>query len=174
MAKEWTQVLLLSSGHRDECEQVSQASGSGWWRVNKGNIPSFVPPTMRPKLDGGVWVASGSSSGVTYLMFGAERVDIPEDAVDIQPFGVAVFPSGASTGMALIHHGGWPDRTVQLPDDFGTVTDSCATGSYFFSQPPEGKTSGSLDELSVGQRNAFDRIVGSLSGSTDGGAAKLL
>lgn len=171
MAKEWTQILSLSSSHREECEHVSRASGSGWWRVNKGDIPSFVPPTLRPKLDGGVWVASGSSSGVTYLMFGAERVDLPANSLDIQPFGVAVFPSGASTGMALIHHGGSFDRTVQLPGDFRTIASSCSTGSYFFSQPPEGKTSGSLDDLGAGHKAAFQSILSSLAHPSSGGAS---
>jgi hypothetical protein len=163
MTKQWTQFLSLSSSHRDECEQVSRASGSGWWRVNKGEIPSFVPPTMRPKLDGGVWVASGSSSGVTYLMFGAERVDVPAGSLDIQPFGMVVFSSGASTGMALIHHGGWMDRSVPLPPDFTAVASSCSTGSYFFARPPDGKTSGSLDELGPGQKAAFEHILRSLN-----------
>jgi hypothetical protein len=171
VASEWTQFLSLTSSHRDECERVSQASGSGWWRVNKGEIPSFVPATMRPKLDGGVWVVSGSSSGVTYLMFGAERVDKPADSLDIQPFGIAVFSSGASAGMALIHHGGWLDRSVRLPQDFGAVASSCSTGSYFFSRPPEGKTSGSLHELGPGHKAAFERILSNLSRPSTGGAA---
>jgi len=169
MEKEWTQNLPLSSDHRRECESLSGVSKSGWWRIQKGAIPSFVPQGMRQKLDGGVIVVSGSPSGVTYLMFSAERVDPPDD-LDIQPFGVAVFSSGASTGMALIHHGGWLDRTTPLPDDFVSVTRSCSTGSYFFARPPEGKTSGSLDELGMGHKLAFERIVSTLSGSTGGPA----
>jgi hypothetical protein len=104
-------------------------------------------------------------------MFGAERVDLPADAVDIQPFGIAVFSSGASTGMALIHHGGWPQRTTPLPSDFGTVASACSTGSYFFARPPEGQTSGSLSELGPGQKAAFDRILRSLTSTSTGGAA---
>ena len=40
------------------------------------------------------------------------------------------------------------------------------TGSYFFARPPEGKTSGALDELTRGHKYAFDRVVSVLSGST--------
>ncbi len=141
MAKERTQILSLSSDQRSECEELSSAPGSDWWRIQKGDIPSFIPESMRPKLDGGVMVVSGSSSGTTYLMFGAERVDPPN--VDIHPFGVAVFPSGASTGVAVVHHGGWVKRTTPLPPDFTDIASSCSTGSYVFSCPPEGKTSGS-------------------------------
>jgi hypothetical protein len=165
MAKEWTQILPLSSDHRRECELLSGVSRSGWWRIQKGDIPSFVPQGMRDKLDGGVMVVSGSSSGVTYLMFAGERVDPPAE-LDIQPFGVAVFSSGASTGMALIHHGGWLDRTTPLPEGFWSVARSCSTGSYFFARAPEGKTSGSLDELGTGHKLAFKRILAALSGST--------
>lgn len=167
MKKERAQILRLSSDHRRECETLSEVSGSGWWRIQKGDLPSFVPQTMRPKLDGGVMVVSGSPSGVTYLMFSAERVDPPNE-LDIQPFGVAVFSSGASTGIALIHHGDWPKRTTPLPDDFWNVARSCSTGSYFFARPPEGKTRGSLDELGPGHKGAFDRIVLTLSGTTGG------
>lgn len=169
MAKERTQILSLSSDQRSECEELSKASGSGWWRIQKGDIPSFVPEGMRPKLDGGVMILSGSSSGTTYLMFGAERVDAPD--VDIHPFGVVVFPSGASTGMAVVHHGGWVERTTPLPSDFTDIASSCSTGSYFFSRPPERKTSGSLDELGQGQRGAFESIMSSLSAPPGGSAA---
>jgi hypothetical protein len=171
MAEEWTQRLSLSSSHRDECERVSRASGSGWWRVSKSDIPSFVPSGMRAKLDGGLWVVSGSSSGVTYMMFGAERVDLPADSLDIQPFGMAVYSSGASGGMALIHHGGWISRSAALPTDFGSIASSCSSGSYFFSRPPEGKTSGTLDELSPGHKVAFDRILAALTPPSTGSAA---
>lgn len=126
---------------------------------------------MQPKLDGGVWVVSGSSSGVTYLMFGAERIDKPADSLDIQPFGVAVFSSGASTGMALVHHGGWLDPSVRLPADFAQIASSCSTGSHFFSRPPEGKTSGSVDELGPGQKGAFDHILRTLAPRSSGGAS---
>jgi hypothetical protein len=118
---------------------------------------------MRPKLDGGLIVVSGSSSGTTCVAFSAERID--KGNLDIQPFGVFVFPSGASTGMALVHHGGWLNRTTPLPADFNQIASTCSTGSYFFSRPPEGKTSGTLDELSDGHRAAFDRVVNYLTGS---------
>jgi hypothetical protein len=123
---------------------------------------------MRQKLDDGVMLASGSPSGVTYLMFCAERVDPPDD-LDIQPFGIAVFSSGASIGMALILHGGWPDRTTPLPNDFRSIACSSSTRSFFFAKPPEGKTIGSLDELRLGHKLALVRIVAILSGSTSGG-----
>ena len=167
MPREWTQILSLSSDDRAECERLSRVSGSGWWRIQKDEIPAFVPLGMRPKLDGGVMVVSASTSGVTYLMFGAERVDPPAE-LDIQPFGVAVFSSGASSGMALVHHGGWLERTTPLPGDFSSVASSCSTGSYFFARPPEGKTSGSLDELGTGHKLAFERILTALSSSTGG------
>jgi hypothetical protein len=99
-------------------------------------------------------------------MFGAERVDPPE--LDIHPMGIAVYSSGASTGMIIIHHGRWVGRTTTLPADFWNVVPACSTGSYFFARPPEGKTAGSLDELGPGQKFAFQRIVAALSGSTRG------
>ena len=166
MAKERTQRLPLSPEKRKECERLAEVKGSGWWRIQKDEIPSFVPEGMRSKLDGGVMVMLGSSSGVTQLMYGAERVDKPAGELDIQPFGMTVFSSGASTGMALIHHGDWIDRTTPLPPDFWRVASSCSTASYFFANPPEGKTSGSLDELGPGHKYAFEKISLALSGSS--------
>jgi len=168
MTKEWTQVLPLNPDQRKECERLAEVKGSGWWRIQKDEIPSFVPEGMRPKLDGGVIVVLGSSSGVTHLMYGAERVDRRAGELDIQPFGIVVFSSGASTGMALIHHGGWLGRTTPLPNDFWSVASSCSTGSYFFASPPEGKTSGSLDELGIGHKLALEELRKALSGSTGG------
>ena len=163
MATEWIQPLPLSTEQRQEWETLSSASGSGWWRVNRGDIPSFVPATMRPKLDGGLIVVSGSSSGMTCVVFSAERVD--RGNLDILPFGVFVFPSGATAPMALLHHGGWIGRTTPLPADFNSIASSCSTGSYFFARPPEGKTSGSLEELADGHRQAFERVVDYLNAS---------
>ena len=130
--------------------------------MSKEEIPSFVPAGLHSKLDGGVFIVSGSSSGMTFLMYGGERVDYPDNAVDIQPFGAVVTPSGAGPTMAVIHHGGWPERSIDLPADYVQVMSGCSAGNYFFARPPEGKTSGSLDELSDGQRFAFERIVGAL------------
>ncbi len=169
MTQERTQILSVSSGQRAEFEELSHFSGSGWWRIGKDDIPSFVPAGMGPKLDGGVMVLSGSASGVTIVMFGADRIDKPVDKLDIHPFGMAVFPSGSSDGMAIIHHGGWMDRSKPLPDDFWSVANSCNTASYFFANPPEGATSGTLDQLGTGYRLAFERIASVFSGS--GGSA---
>ncbi|MFI5168085.1 MAG: hypothetical protein ACHQQS_15870, partial [Thermoanaerobaculales bacterium] len=163
MADERTQILSITTEQREEWVALSRASGSGWWRIQKGDYPSFVPATMRAKLDGGVMVVSGSTSGTTYVMFGAERVDPPVSKLDIQPFGIVMFSSGAAPGMAVIHHGGWPQRSTPLPADFFSVASSCSTGSYFFARPPEGKTSGTLDELGPGHKGAFEKIVRALT-----------
>ena len=87
MGRNKVQFIDLTESQRSECEQISAASGSGWWRVDQNRMPSFVPDGLKPKLDGGVMVLSGSASGATYLMYGAERIDTPVAQVDIQPFG---------------------------------------------------------------------------------------
>ena len=69
--------------------------------------------------------------------------------------------------MAVIHHGGWPERSTPIPTDYFDVVESCQTGSYFFARPPEGKTSGSLDELSHGQRGAFEVVVRALKATEE-------
>ena len=164
MAKNQIQFIELTKDQRAECERLSRASASGWWRMSKEEmIPSFVPAGLHPKLDGGVFILSGSASGSTFLMYGAERIDYPDNAVDIQPFGAIVSPSGASPTMAVIHHGGWPERSIELPPDYVEVMSGRSAGNYFFARPPEGKISGSLDDLSDGQRFAFERIVKALS-----------
>ena len=170
MTQERTQILSISSGERAAFEALSRASGSGWWRVGKADIPPFVPATMVPKLDGGVIVLSGSASGTTIVMFGADRIDQPVDMRDIHPFGMGVFPSGSSDGMAIIHHGGWLERSKPLPDDFWKIANSCNTASYFFSNPPEGATSGTLDQLGTGYRLAFEKIASVFSGSSGSAA----
>jgi hypothetical protein len=112
---------------------------------------------MRDKLDGGIMILSASSSGSTLAVFSAERID--KGNLDIQPFGLFVRSSGADATMALVHHGGWLDRTTPLPGDFWSIASTCSTGSYFFAKPPEGKVSGSLDELTAPHRDAYGRIV---------------
>ena len=158
-SKQITQVLPLSPAARTEMNKLAYAGGDGWWRVEATSIPSFVPATMKPKLDGGVVVISGSAPGVRYAMFAADRVDAPVSKIDIQPFAVAFFPDGTESGLIIVHHGGTISRSVELPQDYQKVVSSSGANSYFYSRPPEGKTSGSLSELGEGYKAAFDDLV---------------
>jgi hypothetical protein len=147
---------------------MATASGSCWWRVGRNELPSFVPPTMRPKLDGGVIVVSGSAAGTCYVMFGAERADFPANEVDLQAFAVAVYPDGQTSGLAMVHHGGTVSRSICLPSDYQAIVSSSAPNGYYYENPPEKRLSGSLESLSVRQRSAFEHIVAYVSGSGAG------
>ncbi len=100
------------------------------------------------------------------LVFNALRVDPKAGAIDQEPFGVAVLPSGASTGGMFLHHGNWEGRTAPPPQGFWEVVIASGVGNYFYSNPPSGLTIGPLELLPHGHAEAFAAVVSRLQRGT--------
>src|SRR5205807_1591450 len=105
----------LSSTQRDELLPLLPTPGT--WRVMPGSqLPTVFPGAFRAKIESALVIGAPTSTGGTYLVFSAHRLDRPASAIDIEPFGLIVHAtSGPSASGVYIHHGNWKRRTRPAP-----------------------------------------------------------
>jgi len=78
--------INLSSEQQDELNEYSRQPG---WRIlSQGDLPSVFPDLLRAKIDSALAITAETSTGGTYLVFSALRVDSKYRAVDMQPLGL--------------------------------------------------------------------------------------
>ena len=147
-------------------ELEAYARMPGWRILSKESLPTVFPPTFRRKLDSGVLIAGPTSSGGTYLVCNALRVDARARAIDQEPFAVIVHTAGASTAAMFLHHGTGPRRTQPPPPGFWEQVAESGVGNYFLVNPPSGTTGGTLDQLPADHRAAFDSAISHVRAST--------
>lgn len=156
----------LSSTQQDELNQYSRQPG---WRVlSKRELPSVFPDSLRAKIDSALAITAETSTGGTYLVFSALRVDSKDRAVDMQPLGLIVHSTGVSSSGVFLDHGDWPGRSEPAPLEFWEQVDTYGIGDYFYARPPAGKTSGDLTELPIQHRGAFRASVQAIRNRIDG------
>ncbi len=106
--------INLKSTQQDEIRALLPPMGS--WRLMPGSgLPSVFPPAYRDKIGSALAIAAPTSTGGTYLVFSAHRIDRPAGATDIDPLGLIVHSTGPSAPGVFIHHGNWVERTQLLP-----------------------------------------------------------
>jgi hypothetical protein len=140
-----------------QAELTQLANCPGWTILPTARLTDVLPPTLVPKVDSVMVVAERTSTGGTYLMLNALRIDGQE--IDQQPFGLIVSSTGASSSGVWIDHGGWPERTSDPPIGFWEYVEQSGIGGYFYANPPANARSGTLDQLVGGHRGAFSKIV---------------
>jgi hypothetical protein len=139
----------------------------GWRIVPQVALPMVFPDALRSKVDAALAVTAPTSTGGTYLIFSAIRPDTKEQALDVEPFGLIVDSSGPSSSGVFLHHGEWQGRTKPAPQEFWDSVERSGVGDYFFANPPEGKSAGSLDDLPIEHSGAFAAMVRALRARRD-------
>lgn len=165
MAVKATWFTLSADQQRDLDER---AKSPGWRIVGGRELPAVFPEALREKIDSAVVVATPTSTGGTYLVYSANRVDYKPQKIDVQPFGLIVHSTGPSSSGVFLDHGNWEGRTESPPHDFWDQTERSGIGDYFLANPPEGLREGTLDQLPKGHRGAFDAIVRAIRARVDG------
>jgi hypothetical protein len=127
--------------------------------VPKENIPSVFPVSFREKMDSAVMISAPTSTGGTFLVFNAIRLDAKAMAFDQEPFAIIVHTTGSDSEGLFLHHGSWEGRTEHPSTAFWDELSKSNVGNYFLSAPPSGMKSGSLEQLPVGHRKAFAEIT---------------
>ena len=155
-----TNWVQLSTSQQDEISKYSNVSG--WRIIRKESIPSVFPQDFRKKMDSAMLIEAPTSTGGTYLVFNARRVDSNDKAIDQEPFGMIVHSTGPASSGMFCHHGDWPGRTTKPPSAFWKHVIESGIGNYFLSNPPTGAQSGSLAELPEGDHEAFKRMIGGI------------
>jgi hypothetical protein len=162
--------IKLKSTQQDELLPLLPSPGT--WRLMAGSeLPSVFPPAYSAKIDSALAIGVPTSTGGTYLIFSARRIDRPAGAIDIDPFGLIVHSTGPSASGVYLHHGGWEGRTQLLPPFWKEVSHS-GIGSYYLSQTPEGLSGGTLAELPKGDLGAFKAVVREIRARVDGSSGQ--
>jgi hypothetical protein len=147
----------LTGDQRDELHHLVEPPG--WRLVTPEALPSAIPYSLREKIGVALMIGTPTSTGGTYLVFSAHRVDYRARAIDIEPFGAIVHSTGPGPSGVFVHHGSWADRTRAAPAGFWEEIKRSGVDNYFLANPPNGLTSGTLAQLPNGDRGAFDAIV---------------
>ena len=149
--------VRLSEAQRAELQ--AHLPLSGWKLLSVAELPSVFAVSLQQKIDSALLIASGSSDGTTYMVFNAFRVDTKAAAIDQEPFGIVFSGSVPEYDGVFIHHGDWTGRTSSPGPDFWNQVLHSGVGGFFLTNPPEGKLSGTLDELPTEHQAAFESVV---------------
>lgn len=155
---------------RQQAELGLCAASSGFHIISQDELPSVFPDRLRQKIDSALMATIPTSSGGMCLLISALRVDQKDRALDNEPFGLIVHSTGVSVGGVFIHHGDWEGRTQAAPADFWNVVEASGVGDYFYTSPPDGVREGTLDQLPVNHRGAFDAVLREIRAHNSGGS----
>ncbi len=104
-----------------------------------------------------------TSSGATFVVCNGIRLDGRAGALDQEPFGVAIYSSGASTGGVFVHHGSWQSRTTPITPEVQRVLSASSLANYFPLGEVPSKSSGALADLRhTSHEHAFRATVSKL------------
>jgi hypothetical protein len=158
-------LIDLSTSQQDELDSL--LCPPSWRILSARELPSLFPESFRNKIDSALLIAQPTSTGGVYLGLSAHRVDVKDQAVDIEPFGVIVHSTGSSSVGAFVHHGSWEQRTQYPSVDFWEVVTISGIGDYYLANPPTGIREGTLEQLPKGDRGAFDAVILALQARKD-------
>jgi len=100
-------------------EEITEINGYdmklGWRIMPKEQMPKVFRGSFKEKTDSVVTITAQTSTGGSYLVYNANRIDIKDKTNDIEPFGFIVHSTGASTWGMFIHHGDWVGLTEKPP-----------------------------------------------------------
>ena len=139
----------------------------GWRVLSRDALLSVFPARLRSKIDSALAITAETTTGGTYLVFSALRVDSKDRALDMEPFGLIVHSTGPGSTGVFLHHGEWEGRTEPAPPDFWYEVHAYGIGDYFFARPPGSRTSGSLDELPTKHDGAFRTVIRAIRDRVD-------
>jgi hypothetical protein len=133
-----------------------------WAVLSSTELNGVLPDRFLAKVDSVIAVASPTSSGGTCLLFNALRVDEPARLVDQEPLGLFLRSTEENSTGVLVHHGSWDDRSWKASSELWRGVAESGIGNYFLTNPPEGRHSGTLEELPRGTAGALDHVLKAL------------
>lgn len=160
--------MKVSFVHLPEEAQIELAQYTivpGFRVVSAASLPSALPQAFREKIDVAMLIAQQTSTGGLYMVFNNYRIDVKARAVDQEPFAVIQHTTGIGSVGMYVHHGVWPGRTFIPSTGLWDSIDRYGIGNFYLANPIGGKTSGPLEELSVGDRSAFNIVMNYIRGS---------
>lgn len=157
--------INLTSAQREELTELGRTPG--WRLISQIELPTVLPQPLRAKIDSALIITAETSTGGTYQVLSANRVDSKDRQIDVEPFGLIVHSSGASPYGVFLHHGDWEGRSEPPPEGFWEDVLVNGIGDYFFAHPPIGCREGTLSQLPIPHRGAFEAVVQQIRAQVD-------
>jgi len=140
---------------------------AGFRWLDPSSMPSAVPESLRAKFVSGLLMWEQNSSGCTYLVCNGVRLDERANALDQEPFALAVRPAGTSTSVMFCHHGDWTNRTTAITAQVRDVLESTSLSNYFPLGEVPATSSGPLSALrGTSHEGAFRRSLWGFRGDS--------
>lgn len=161
-----TSVLSLTSTQKSEFEGIANnfPYGAGYIRLTQDKLPSAIPESLRNKMPLAILMFEKTTDGRTYIVCNGIRYDEKTNALDQEPFGVAVYSTGSSPEGVFIHHGTWRRRSIPITQDIKGVLTSTGLGDYFPLTDIPTVSSGQLSELrKTSQEGAFNIMMNEIT-----------
>ena len=161
-----TSVLLLTSTQKSEFEKLANSFpyGSGYVKLPQEKLPAAIPESLRKKMPLAVLMFEKTMDAHTYIVCNGIRHDKKANALDQEPFGVAVYSTGSSPSGVFIHHGKWKRRSVPItPELQGSLT-STGLGDYFpLTEIPSASSGPTSDLKRTSKEGAFNTMMAELT-----------
>lgn len=131
--------------------------------ISPAALPGIVPAGLLAKTNSVLVMGSASPHGVVYYMANLNRVDLPAQAIDQQPFGLAFVGTSPAGSACLVQHGNWPGRTSHPTADFWAEVHASRLSAYYPLAELPAIPSGPLSSLlPSSQGSAFRTVVAQL------------
>ncbi len=154
----------LKSTEVEEVEELAKdfwgSDEGGYRRLSKQNVPNFIAEGLREKLYAAMLMGQKTSDGTLCLVVNCIRLDLNDNAIDQNPFGIILYTSGASTQGVYIQHGNWHERSIVLTPELKRIITSTSMGDYYplNNEPPN--SSVPLFELGpTAHEGAFNTVL---------------
>jgi len=161
-----TSVLSLTSTQKLEFEEIADSLpyGAGYIKLTPDKLPSAIPESLRRKMPLAILMFEKTTDGCTYIICNGIRHDEKANALDQEPFGVAIYSTGSSPEGLFIHHGTWERRSIPITQDIKGILTSTGLGDYFPLTDIPTASSGQISELrKTSQEGAFNTMMNELT-----------
>jgi len=153
---------------RRELHDHGVKDGNGYHFVRRNELPQTPFDGLIDKDVEPLILVSGYQDGA-FVSLNVHRVDEQDSAVDQNPCGILVLPSGNTSIATVIHHGDWPNRTVKGLNqlELKYIQSSGIINQFQFpGTPPD--LMGPLNDLPGNQRRAFEEATNVLKEIVEG------
>jgi len=140
--------------------QIESLVEPGYCRVlTQGDIPDFIPESIRTKCEGAYVAARASDDGNVYIMCDLHRVDQKASCIDREPLLAIVTSGGAFSYATFVHHGDWEGRSFNPGQEYWEKVKASGIGTYYNSGIDAGAEVIPLEDMPEGEEQTFEAII---------------
>jgi hypothetical protein len=152
MSNKESWIQLSADQSREIKDLIGDHRNGAWYRVlPQEQIPGAFSSVLKSKCPLAVVMYSVTATASTVLVCNGLRYDERAQAIDQEPFGLAIVGDQPASQGLYLHHGSWPGRTtpIEHPDCWRRFASSGMADHFPLGQMPP-NASGPLSELAQG------------------------